>query len=89
MAQTQRVDVAGALANDQATVTNSAIDIGPIGSIFDGNTDTLARTANVNPMVVTLTSAPVGHSPGLGFIFSAATVSGGLRRLIRWRSWTR
>ena len=48
------VDVAAALAGGQATVSNSTIDIGPIGNIFDRNTNTLARTANVNPMVVTL-----------------------------------
>ncbi|HZO84299.1 MAG TPA: hypothetical protein VFC26_03750 [Verrucomicrobiae bacterium] len=50
MAQTQRLDVVEALVNGQATVTYSAIDIGQIGSVFDGNTDTLARTANINPM---------------------------------------
>jgi len=54
MAQTQRLDVAEALFNGQATVTSSAIDIGAISSVFDGNTDTLARSANINPMVVTL-----------------------------------
>jgi hypothetical protein len=54
MAQTQQVDVAGALVNGQIIVTYSAIDIGQIGSVFDGNTDTLARSANINPMVVTL-----------------------------------
>ena len=48
------VDVAAALAGGQATVSNSTIDIGPIGNIFDRNTNTLARTANINPMVVTL-----------------------------------
>ena len=47
IAQTQQVDVAGALANDQATVTSSRIDIGSIDNIFDGNTSTLARTANI------------------------------------------
>jgi len=54
IAQTQQLDVAGALVNGQATVTYSALDIGQIGSVFDGNTNTLARTANINPMVVTL-----------------------------------
>ncbi len=54
-AQTDQVDVAWALANAQATVTNSPLDIGQIGDVFDNNTDTLARSAAVNPMVVTLT----------------------------------
>jgi hypothetical protein len=54
MAQTQPVDVAGALVNGQGSVTYSAIDNGQIGNVFDENTDTLARSANINPMVVTL-----------------------------------
>ena len=53
--QTRQLDVAAVLADDQATVSNSEIDIGPIDNIFDGNTNSLARTANVNPMVITLT----------------------------------
>jgi hypothetical protein len=57
MAQPQWVDVTGALVNGQATVTYSAIDLGQIGSVFDGNTDTLARTANINPMVIRLSFA--------------------------------
>ena len=52
-----QVDVASLLANAQATVTNTTIDIGPIGNAFDGNTNTLARTQSVNPMVVTLSFA--------------------------------
>lgn len=57
VAQTGQVDVAWALSNGQATVTNSTIDIGPIGNVFDGNTSTLARTQSINPMVVTLSFA--------------------------------
>jgi len=54
VSQTQQLDVAGALVGGQATVTNTTLDIGNIANIFDGNTNTLARTANINPMVVTL-----------------------------------
>ncbi len=35
-------------------MTHTAIDIGPIGSVFDGRTDTLARTPGINPMSITL-----------------------------------
>lgn len=53
-AQTQQLDVAGALVGGQANVTSTTLDIGTVANIFDGNTNTLARTANINPMVVTL-----------------------------------
>jgi hypothetical protein len=46
--------VAQMLANGQATVTNTTIDLGPIGNVFDGNTNSLARTPAINPMIVTL-----------------------------------
>ncbi len=55
--QTDQLDVAWALNHGQATVTNSPLDIGRSENIFDGDTDTLARTAAVNPMVVTLSFA--------------------------------
>ncbi len=53
-AQTQQLDVAGALVGGQAAVTNTTLDIGTVANVFDGNANTLARTANINPMVVTL-----------------------------------
>src|SRR5688572_23401307 len=58
-AQTQQLDVAGALANNQATVTNTQLDpvyphLGTIGNIFDHNTGTLVRTPAINPLVITL-----------------------------------
>jgi len=60
-AQTEQVDVEWMLANGQATVTNSPLDIGVIGHVFDGDTSTLARTESVNPMVVTLSFATPKH----------------------------
>jgi hypothetical protein len=45
------------LANGQATVMNSTIDIGSIDNVFDANTSTLARSESINPMVVTLSFA--------------------------------
>ena len=43
-----------AIQNQQATVVHTQTDIGSTGDIFDGNFNTLARSANVNPFVVTL-----------------------------------
>ena len=56
-AQTDPVGVPWALANGQATVTHSVLDIGSIANVFDGDTGTLARTMAENPMVVTLNFA--------------------------------
>jgi hypothetical protein len=53
-AQSQPVDVAGALRAGRAAVTSSAIDIGSVHHLFDGDTGSLARSAAVNPMQVTL-----------------------------------
>jgi hypothetical protein len=52
--QTFTVDVWQAIQSQQATVEHSMIDIGSTGAIFDGNPATLARSAGINPMVVTL-----------------------------------
>jgi hypothetical protein len=46
--------VAAKLANGQATVSHTAIDIGPITNLFDGSVDTLVRTPDIDPAVVTL-----------------------------------
>lgn len=42
------------LADGQATVTHTSLDIGPIGLMFDGSVGTLVRTPNIDPAVVTL-----------------------------------
>lgn len=42
------------LQDGSATLTHSAIDIGTIDAVFDDNPNTLARSANINPMVLTL-----------------------------------
>lgn len=49
------VNILEGLQNGQITVDHSPLDIGAIENAFDGNFDNLARSANVNPMVVTLT----------------------------------
>jgi hypothetical protein len=45
------------LANGQASVTHTTLDIGEIANLFDGSVDTLIRTPNIDPAVVTLTFA--------------------------------
>lgn len=45
------------VAGQGATVRYSALDIGVIGSIFDGNRNTLMRTLEANPLLVDLTFA--------------------------------
>lgn len=42
------------LQNGSATVTSSTIDIGNTANIFDGNDATLARSAAINPFIITL-----------------------------------
>lgn len=49
------LNIAQMLANGQASVVNTTIDIGPIESLFDGSVDTLIRTPNIDPAAVTLT----------------------------------
>lgn len=71
------------IQNGSATVNTSTLDIGSIADIFDGNDATLARSANINPLVVTisftntvnLTSIRVIQSYGEGwFTLEAADV---------------
>ncbi len=50
----EKLDINLLIASGNATVSHSAIDIGQIASVFDGNTGSLARSASVNPLVVTL-----------------------------------
>jgi hypothetical protein len=49
------IKVAQMLANGQATAQHTKFDIGEIPLLFDGNVDSLVRTPNIDPMVVTLT----------------------------------
>ncbi|MCB9341496.1 MAG: hypothetical protein H6577_25520 [Lewinellaceae bacterium] len=43
-----------AIQDGQATVTHTQLDIGTTANMFDGDFNTVARTANINPLVVTL-----------------------------------
>src|SRR5688500_3636434 len=42
------------IQNGTVQVTHSQLDIGSINDVFDHNDQTLARSANINPMVITL-----------------------------------
>ena len=63
------------LASAQATVVNTTIDIGPIGNLFDGSVDTLIRTPNIDPAVVTLTFTTPKTFHGFRTYFSYASGS--------------
>ena len=43
------------IQNGTVQVTHSQIDIGNINDVFDNNDQTLARSASINPMIITLT----------------------------------
>ena len=49
-----RIDVSSMLQTGAATVTHSPLDIGTIHNAFDSDASTLARSAGVNPLVLTL-----------------------------------
>jgi|GEM_PF-243490 len=54
-AQSTNVDVPQLIAFGQANATISSLSLGSVGSLFDGNCTTLAKSNQVNPLVVTLT----------------------------------
>ena len=51
---TFQVNVEQEVVTGETDVTHPILDIGSINDVFDGNTTTLARTAAINPMVITL-----------------------------------
>ncbi len=68
------VDILEGLRNGQITVTHSTLDIGTIEQAFDGDVNSLARSAAVNPMVVTLQSAFVLHLTATSFTNNSEAV---------------
>ncbi len=46
------------IAGQTVTVTHSPIDVGPIQNVFDGDPQTLIRTAAVNPAVIEIEFSP-------------------------------
>ncbi|MGB8167120.1 MAG: PA14 domain-containing protein, partial [Chthoniobacteraceae bacterium] len=69
------LNVAQLLASGQASVANTTIDIGPIGNLFDGSVDTLIRTPNIDPAVVTLTFTTAKTIHGFRAYFTGASGS--------------
>lgn len=51
---TFQLNVGQEVFSGEAGITHPILDIGSINDVFDGNTTTLARTASINPMIVTL-----------------------------------
>lgn len=51
---TFQLNVGQEVISGEAGITHPILDIGSINDVFDGNTATLARTASINPMIVTL-----------------------------------
>lgn len=51
---TFKINIGVLIKEGQITATYSTLDIGSINDIFDGSTETLARTASINPAVITL-----------------------------------
>ncbi|MCF7848594.1 MAG: hypothetical protein K9M45_07075 [Kiritimatiellales bacterium] len=50
----EQVDINLLSGAGYVVVSNSAVDIGQISNVFDGDTNTIARSASINPMVITL-----------------------------------
>lgn len=66
------LNIAQMLANGQASVVHTTLDFGPIGKLFDGSVDTLVRTPNIDPAVVTLTFTTPKTFHGFRAYFSYA-----------------
>jgi len=50
----ERLNLPALLSTGAASVTHSPLDLGVIGNAFDGDAATLARSASINPLVITL-----------------------------------
>lgn len=48
------LDINAGISQGNIAISHTVFDIGNYPDIFDGNDNTLARTANINPMVITL-----------------------------------
>jgi hypothetical protein len=48
------LDINGGIKAGNISATNTEFDTGTLANIFDGDTNSLARTKNINPLVVTL-----------------------------------
>lgn len=66
------IPVGQLLAAGQATASHTTLDIGPIGLLFDGSVETLVRTPNIDPAVVTLAFSTAQSIHGFRTYFSYA-----------------
>jgi formylglycine-generating enzyme required for sulfatase activity len=66
------IPVSQMLAEGQATVSHTTLDIGPIGQLFDSSVQTLVRTPNIDPAVVTLAFSSAQTIQGFQTYFSHA-----------------
>jgi len=48
------IDIPTTIRDGSARILASQFDIGSIKAVFDCNPDTLARSANINPLVITI-----------------------------------
>jgi len=51
----------------------TTLDLGQVGDVFDGNTDTVIRTMAINPLVLTLTFTEPQHFDGFRLCFLGGT----------------
>lgn len=65
------IDIRSMLSNGQAAATHTTFDIGAIGNLFDGSVETLVRTPNIDPMVVTIVFAQPQTIRGVRACFTA------------------
>ncbi len=67
------IRVSELLSTGQATVAHTTLDIGPIANLFDGSVDTLVRTPNIDPAIVTLSFSQLQTIHGFQAYFSYAS----------------
>ena len=72
-AASSRLDVKTMLDLGWVQSQCTALDMGSVSSVFDGNTSTLARTTAINPLVLTLTFTETQHFDGFRLWFLAGT----------------
>lgn len=53
IANASAIHVGSMLGNGQVSVSNTTLDIGPVGNLFDGGVASHIRTPGINPAVVT------------------------------------
>ena len=62
------LDIKQGILNGDIVVTHSALDIGNISNAFDSDLNNVARSAGINPMVVTLQNPTIFHITSTSFV---------------------